>query len=69
MKKYKSMGVKYVMLEEAGGSDLVKLYQKYGFTILLNGYNFYLEGEIIGVATNSIMFGNIDNIIQNTNAN
>lgn len=67
MKKYKEKGVKYVMLEEAGGPELVELYQKYGFTILLSGYDFYLGDEYIGPSTNSIMFENIDKIIEKTN--
>lgn len=62
MKCYKKVGIKYVMLEAAGGPGLVNLYKTYGLITILNGYNFY------GMkATNTIMYGNIDNIITHTN--
>lgn len=68
MKEYKEKKkVEYVMLEEAGGTDLVEVYKKYGFKVLLSGYDFYLDDEPIGFTNNSIMFGNIDNIIAQTN--
>ena len=61
MNLYKIKGVKYVMLEAAGGSDLINLYKHYGFKIILSTYKHYGQ-----TSTNSIMLGNIDTIIKNT---
>jgi hypothetical protein len=66
MIEYKAKGVKYVMLEAAGGSRLVDLYKEYGFTLLSNGYEHVAYGFPQQSST-SLMFANIDTIIANTN--
>lgn len=75
MKEYakEEKKVKYVMLEAAGGTDLVEVYKKYGFKVLLSGFNVYYYDEVnkinefSGRSPNCIMFGNINNIIAQTN--
>lgn len=69
MNEYKSKGKKYVSLIAAGKERLVDLYKRYGFKLLLNGYNYYFE--IDGIVSHvpseeSIMFGDIDDIIAAT---
>jgi hypothetical protein len=71
MLEYKAKGVKYVMLYAAGDSDLVGLYTKYGFTNLVTKFDMYMniDGnlEYLEEADGSLMFGNIDTIIEKTN--
>jgi hypothetical protein len=70
MKEYAALGAKYVFLEAAGSKDLVSLYKHYGFTIILDGFNFlniYEEPPVRALNPHKIMFANIANVIAKTN--
>ena len=65
MNEYKSKGIKYVFLIAGGLERLVDLYKRYGFKLLLSTFNMYVEGESF-FSNESIMFGDIDDIIAAT---
>ena len=62
MKEYKTKGIQYVMLENAGGVGALSLYRSYGLKTILSGYMHYGNR-----ATSHIMFSNIDDVIASTN--
>lgn len=64
--KLQSEGVKWLMLDAAGTEILKKIYESYGFKMLLNGYKKNVIEDEWGSSSNYFMYGTIDNIIANT---
>ncbi len=66
-KEIKESGYQYLMLDAAGGAALRSLYERYGFKTLMSPYLTNLFDNEWFPTENSLMIGDVDDIIASTN--